>query len=90
MMWREIPCNGPNGFGVYAGGPGHDIQVVFVSEVEEENVVRLAVDAFAYGIWLVGYESGEYAEVAHARDYVVPVGFAEVKMCLFSEQECSS
>jgi hypothetical protein len=36
--------------------------------------------------WLV-MKRGEYAEVAHARDYVVPVGFAEVQVRFFSEEK---
>ena len=86
-MRREIPCDGSDGFGVYAGGTGHHIQIMLVGEVEEENVVCLAVNAFPNCVWLVSYKSGEYAEMPHARDYVVPVGFAEVKVRLFSEEK---
>ena len=86
-MRREVSCDGADGFGVHAGGSGHHIQVVLVGEVEEEDVVCLAVDAVSYGVWLVGYETGEDSEVAHARDYVVPVGLAEVKMRFFGEEE---
>ena len=49
---------------------------MFVGEVEEEYVVCLPVDVFAYSIWLIGDERGEYAVVAHAGYYVVPVGFS--------------
>ena len=86
-MRREVSCDGADGFGVHAGGSGHHIQVVLVGEVEEEDVVCLAVDAVSYGVWLVGYETGEDSEVAHARDYVVPIRFAEVKMRFFSEEK---
>ena len=86
-MRGEVPCNGTDGFDVHAGGAAYNVQVVLVCEVKKENVVCLAVDAFAYGVRLVGYERGEYAEVAHAGDYVIPVGFTEVKVRFFSEQE---
>jgi hypothetical protein len=60
---------------------------MFVREVEEENVVCLAVNVFSNCVWLVSYESGEDSEMPHARDYVVPVGFAEVKVSFFSEEK---
>jgi len=49
---------------------------VFVGEVEQEYVVGLAVNVLAYGVGLVGDEGCEYAEMPHARDNVVPIGFA--------------
>ena len=51
---------------------------MFIGEVEEEDVVGLAVDGFLDGVRLVGDEGGEYAVVAHAGYDVVPVGFAKV------------
>ena len=60
---------------------------MFVGEVEEEDVVGLAVDGILYGVRLVSYERGEYALVAHAGDDVVPVGFSEVQVGFFSEEE---
>ena len=58
---------------------------MFVGEVEEEDVVGLAVDGFLDGVWLVGYEGSEYAVVAHAGYDVVPVGFAQVQVGFFGE-----
>ena len=60
---------------------------MFVGEVEEEDVVGLAVDGFLDGVRLVSYECGEYAVVAHAGYDVVPVGFAQVQVGFFSEEE---
>ena len=77
MRW-QVSCYGFYCFSVYACGTANDFQVMFIREVEEEYVVRLAVDAVFYGVGLVCYEGGEDAEVAHSRDDVVPVGFAEV------------
>jgi len=90
MLGWEIASNGSDGFGVYPGSAAYHVQIVFICEIKEENVVCLAVDAFSYGVRLVCYERGEYAEVAHACDYVIPVCFAEVKVRFFSEQEGSS
>ena len=60
---------------------------MFVGEVEEEDVVSLAVDGFLDGVGLVSDEGGEYAEVAHASYDVVPVGFAQVQVGFFGEEE---
>lgn len=60
---------------------------MFVGEVEEEDVVGLAVDGFLDGVRLVYDEGGEDAVVAHAGDDVVPVGFAKVQVGFFGKEE---
>ena len=59
---------------------------MFVGEVEEEDVVGLAVNGFLNGVGLVCDEGGEYAEVAHAGDDVIPVRFPQIEVCFFSER----
>jgi len=49
---------------------------MFVSEVEEEYVVGLAVNGFLDRIRLVCDKGREYAVVAHTGDDVVPIGFS--------------
>jgi len=86
-MRREVSRDGADGFGVHAGGAAYNVQVMLIREVEEEYVVCLAVDAFAYRVGLVGYERSEYAEVPHAGDYVVPVSLTQVQVRFFGEEE---
>ena len=86
-MRRQIPRYGFYCFRVHSCSAAYHFQVVLVREVEEEDVVRLAVDPVFYGVGLVGDEGGEDAEVAHSRDNVVPVGFAEVEVGFFGEEE---
>jgi len=62
---------------------------VFICKIEKEYVVSLAIDCFLDSVWLVCYESSEYAVVAHAGYYVVPIGFAQVEVSFFSEKENS-
>ena len=76
VLGWQVACYGFDGFGVYLSRAAYGFYVMLVGEVEEEYVVCLAVDAFSYCVWLVCDEGCEYAEVSHACDYVVPVGFA--------------
>ena len=60
---------------------------MFVGEVEEEDVVGLAVDGFLDSVRLVGDEGSEDAVVAHSGYDVIPVGFAQVQVGFFGEEE---
>ena len=62
---------------------------MFVGEVEEKDVVGLAVNGFLNSVRLVCDEGGEYAIVAHPRNDVVPIGFTQIEVGFFSEQEHS-
>src|SRR3990172_3618635 len=87
MMRGQVSGYGFYCFRVDSCGSAYNFEVVFVGEVEEEDVVCLAVDALFHGVWLVCDEGGEYAEVAHAGDDVIPVSLAEVEVCFFGEEE---
>ena len=79
-----------DGFRVYPSGSAYDVEVVFIGEIEEENVVCLAVYSFLDGIGLIGDEGCKYAEVAHAGHDVIPVSFTKVQMrFLCEEEDCS-
>ena len=62
---------------------------MFVGEVEEENVVSLAVNGFLDRVRLVCDKRCEDAEVAHAGYDVVPIGFTQIKVCFFREEKDS-
>ena len=86
MRW-QIPCNAADGFSVYPRSAADHVQIVFVSEVEEENIVGLPVDGFLNSIGLIGDECGEYAKMAHSSDDVIPVCFSQVEMSFFGEEK---
>ena len=63
---------------------------MFVGEVEQEYVVCLAIDVLFNGAGLISYKGCENTKMAHPCNNIVPIGFTEVKMRLFSKQEdCS-
>ena len=62
---------------------------MFISEVEEEYVVCLAINGFLDGVWLICNKRCEYAVVAHTGYNVVPIGFSQIQVGFFSEEKDS-
>jgi len=78
MMGWKVAGNGFYRFRINSCSPADDFQVVFVREIEEEDVVRLPIDTVFYGVWLICNECCEYPKMSHACDYVIPISFAKV------------
>ena len=87
VVRRQISCYAADSFGVHACGAADHVEVVFVGEVEQEDVVRLPVDRVLDRVGLVRDERGEYAKVPHASHDVVPVCFAQVQVGFLGEKE---
>ncbi len=89
-MGGQVPRDGFHGLCVHPCGAAYDFEVVLVREVEEKDIVCLAIDAIFDGVRLVGDERREDTEVPHAGNDVVPVGFAQVEVSFFREKERSA
>ena len=86
-MRRKVSHDHTDGVCINLSYLRNNFQVMFVAEVEEENIVRLTVDAGLDSIGLIGYESGVKPEVPHTGDNVVPVRLPQVEVSLFREEE---
>ncbi len=89
-MGRKIVGDRFHSFGVHSRRSRYGFEVTFVRKVEEEDVIGLTINVFSYCVRLIGYEGGEDSEVPHPRNDVIPIGFPQIKMSLFSKEKNGS